>query len=801
MEEHSTADSAGTDFIRQKVRSDLASGRYGGRVVTRFPPEPNGFLHVGHATAICLNFGIAEDFGGRCHLRYDDTNPEKEDEVYARAIQEDVRWLGFDWGEHLYYASDYFERMYECAVTLIEKGLAYVDSQPLEAIREGRGSVTEPGTPSPYRDRSVAENLDLFRRMRDGEFEDGAHVLRGRIDMAAPNMLMRDPVLYRIRHAEHFRQGDAWCIYPLYDYAHCLEDAFEGVTHSICTIEFENNRELYDWVLESVGFEEPRPHQHEWAGLDLENAVLSKRAIGPLVAAGVVSGWDDPRLATISGFRRRGIPPEAIRLFAKIVGVTRSGAHTEEAKLDFAIREILNPVAPRVMAVLDPLKVVLTNWPEGASESLEAPYFPPDVDRHGSRAVPFGRELWIERSDFAEDPPKGFRRLVPGGEVRLRYAFVVRCDEVVKDEDGRVVELRCTYDPETRSGTTPDGRKVKGTIQWVSAAEALAAEVRLFAPLLREDEPAESVDDSADDPAARLLARVSPESMTVVTGAKIEPSVAGDAPETRYQFERTGYFWRDPVDGVDGALVFNRIVGLKSGYRTDTGQGKASSAKGAGPAGASTSPGARGERPGSAGGPAPGSRPQVSETRSRAREDDPRLAARFERYRAELSIPEEHADLLTGSVEAGDFFEAALVEHAEPVSVAAWIATDVRGILDGRTIDEIPFDGGALGRLARLVDDGTVSRRAAKDVLAHMAVKGGEPSDVIAALGLTALSDVGELAGIVDEVLASWPDKVVEYRAGKKQLVGLFVGEVMKATGGAADPKTVRTLLTERLDS
>ena len=789
MEEPNTAASAGTDFIRHQVRSDLESGRYEGRVVTRFPPEPNGFLHVGHATAICLNFGIAEDFGGRCHLRFDDTNPEKEDEAYVRAIKDDIRWLGFEWGEHLYYASDYFERMYGCAVTLIEKGLAYVDSQTLEAIREGRGSVTEPGTNSPYRDRSAEGNLDLFRRMREGEFEDGAHVLRGKIDMASPNMLMRDPVLYRIRHAEHFRQGDAWCLYPLYDYAHCLEDAFEGVTHSVCTIEFENNRELYDWVLESVGFEEPRPHQYEWAGLDLENAVLSKRAIGPLVAAGVVSGWDDPRLATISGYRRRGIPPEAIRLFAKLVGVSRSGARTEEDKLDFAIRDVLNASAPRVMAVLDPLKIVLTNWPEGESESFDAPYFPPDVDGEGSRPVPFGRELWIERSDFEEDPPKGFRRLVPGGEVRLRYAFVVRCDEVVKDESGRVVELRCTYDPDTRSGARPDGRKVKGTIHWVSAEDALDSEVRLFTPLLRDED---SVQDMDDDPAARLLARVRPESVTVIQGAKIEPSVAGDAPETRYQFERTGYFWRDPVDGMGSELVFNRIVGLKSGYRTAPSEARSAPAADGGVS-SRKAPAPKG--------PKPGSRPQVSEVRSRAREESPALAARFERYRSELSVPEEQADLLSGSVEAGDFFEAALAEHAEPGTVAAWVVTDVRGILGGRTIEQLPFDGAALGRLVRLVDEGTVSRRAAKDVLAHMAERGGEPADVIEALGLTSVSDAGELAVIVDQVLASWPEKVAAYRAGKKQLVGLFVGEVMKATRGAADPQTVRTLLTERLDS
>ncbi|MEM7415555.1 MAG: glutamine--tRNA ligase/YqeY domain fusion protein [Gemmatimonadota bacterium] len=773
------APSEGTDFIRQRVRADTDAGVYDGRVVTRFPPEPNGYLHIGHATGICLNFGVAEEFGGRCHLRYDDTNPEKEDEEYARAIQRDIRWLGFDWGEHLYYASDYFERMYDCAVVLIEKGLAYVDSQPLEAIREGRGTVTEAGTESPFRDRSVEENLDLFRRMRAGEFEDGAHVLRGKIDMGHPNMLMRDPVFYRIRHAEHYRQGAEWVIYPLYDYAHCLEDAFEGVTHSICTIEFENNRELYDWVLDNVGFEEPRPHQHEWAGLDLEGAVLSKRAILPLVQAGIVSGWDDPRLSTIAAFRRRGVPPEAIRRLAALVGVSRAGARTEEAKLDFAIRDVLNPVAPRVMAVLDPLKVVLTNYPEGQVEHFDAPYFPPDVGREGSRAVPFGRELFIERSDFAAEPPKGFRRLVPGGEVRLRYAFVIRCDEVVEDDDGKVVELRCRYDSETRSGATPDGRKVKGTIQWVSAEHAVDAEVRLFDRLF-VDETTEDEDGNPIDPMDRL----NPDSLSVVS-AKIEPSVVDDDLETRYQFERTGYFWRDPLDGHGDALVYNRIVGLKSAWSAPT------------PSAAPRSP--RAEKGSRGGGPAPGTKPAVSEERSALRAKDPLLAERFARYRSEWGLSEEIADVLTGSSGAGDFFEAAVGVHDDASAVAAWITTDLRGLLEGRTLADLPFDGASLGRLAALVADGSVSRRAGKDVLAKMAAEGGDPAEWVERLGLATVG-ADDLGPVVDEVLAASPDEVAAYRGGKTQLLGFFVGAVMKATKGAADPAALRTLLTERLD-
>jgi glutaminyl-tRNA synthetase len=797
----------GTDFIRQKVRADIEADVYGGRVVTRFPPEPNGYLHIGHATAICLNFGVAEEFGGQCHLRFDDTNPEKEDEEFARAIQADIRWLGFDWGEHLYYASDYFERMYECAETLIEKGLAYVDSQPLEAIREGRGTVTEAGVDSPFRDRSVEENLDLFRRMRAGEFEDGSHVLRGRIDMGHDNMLMRDPVLYRIRHVEHYRQGDAWCIYPLYDYAHCLEDAFEDVTHSICTIEFENNRAIYDWVLESVGFEEPRPHQYEWAGLDLEYAVLSKRAILPLVEAGIVSGWDDPRLATISAFRRRGIPAEAIRLLSKVVGVSRSGGRTEEDKLDYAIREVLNPVAPRVMAVLDPLRVVLTNYPEGEGEVFDAPYFPHDIGLDGSRPVPFAREILIERADFSEEPPKGFRRLVPGGEVRLRYAYVIRCDSVVRDRDGNVTELHCTYDPETRRGSTPDGRKVKGTIQWVSEAHALDAEVRLFAPLFLDE--AETDDEAAPDgdgrPSHDLVDRVNPESLTVIERARIEPSVAVDDPTTRYQFERTGYFWRDPIDGVGDDLVFNRIVGLKSTYRGDSAAvATARVAEGDSPGGGTgdgmatgrgdAAPAERSHLP-------PGSRPQVSDERTAARAADHVLAERFARYSDDLGLSVEQADLLTGSRGAGDFFEAALAEHEDASAVASWVVTEVRGVLAGRALVDLPFGGAELGRLAALTADGTVSRRAAKDVLSRMAESGGDPPALIEAMGLAAVTDADALSTVIDDVLAAWPEKVEEYRAGRKNLTGLFVGEVMKATRGAADPATVRSLLADRLDS
>ena len=784
-------DTPAMDFIRQIVKADVESGRYDGRVVTRFPPEPNGHLHVGHVKAISVNFGIAEDFGGHYHLRFDDTNPESEDEEYVLSIQDDIRWLGFDWGEHLYFASDYFGQLYDFAEVLIQKGLAYVDSQSGQEIRESRGTVTEPGNDSPYRKRSAPENLDLFRRMRAGEFDDGAHVLRGKIDMAAPNMLMRDPVLYRIRHARHYRQGDEWCIYPLYDFAHCLEDAIEGITHSLCSIEFTNNRELYDWVLESVGFEEPRPHQYEFARLEIENAVLSKRSILPLVEAGVVSGWDDPRLSTVRGFRRRGVPPEALRNFVNMVGIARTESTIDVAKLDFAIREVLNVSAPRVMAVLDPLMVVLTNYREGPGEVLEAPYYPHDVPLEGSRGVPFSRELYIERADFEEDPPKGFRRLVPGGELRLRYAYVIRCEEVIKDAEGRIVELRCSYDPETRGGDTPDGRKVKGTVQWVSAEHGLDAEVRLYDRLFLDEASQADSDEPVD-----LLALVNPESIRVIAGAKIEPSVENDPADTRYQFERTGYFWRDPVDGTDGRLVFNRIVTLKDSWGRKVSATQQPSVPEPSISSLTAKPSSSDESTG----PAPGERPALSERRAAARTADPALAARFERYSTELGLSTEYADLLSASHATGDFFEAALRAHDEPGEVAAWMVTDLRGLTGDRALAELPFGGEALGSLAALVASGGVSRRAAKDVLARMVEQGGDPAELVAEMGLEQVDDHEALQSAIDQVLAAWPEKVDEYRAGKKKLIGLFVGEVMKATRGAADPKAVRGLLTASLE-
>jgi glutaminyl-tRNA synthetase len=542
-----------SNFLRTIVTDDLRTGKHA-RVVTRFPPEPNGYLHIGHAKSICINFGLAAEFGGTCHLRFDDTNPTKEDVEYVDSIQTDVRWLGFDWGTNLFYASDYFERLYDYALQLIKDGKAYVDSLSADEIRAYRGTLTEPGRDSPYRTRSVAENLDLFTRMRAGEFPDGTHVLRAKIDMASPNLTLRDPTLYRIRHATHHRTGDRWCIYPLYDFTHCLSDATEGITHSICTLEFENNRPLYDWVLDQLPVP-CHPQQIEFARLNLNYTVMSKRKLLKLVEGDYVNGWDDPRMPTISGLRRRGYTPEAIRDFCEKIGVARRDSTVDLGMLEHSIREDLNARAPRVMAVVRPLRLVIENYPEGEVEEIDAVNNPEDPAA-GTRRLPFSRTLYIERDDFREQPPPKFFRLTQGREVRLRYAYIIKCVGVVKDASGEVVELRCTYDPETRSGSPAAARKVKATLHWVSAPHALDAEVRLYDRLFTVEDP-EAGKDGAD-----YLSLLNPDSLERVTSAKLEPSLAAATQGSRYQFERQGYFCVDP-DSRDGALVFNRTVTLR----------------------------------------------------------------------------------------------------------------------------------------------------------------------------------------------------------------------------------------------
>jgi glutaminyl-tRNA synthetase len=548
-----TAAGPGRDFIRDIIDADIAAGR-NAEVVTRFPPEPNGYLHIGHAKAIWLNFGVAQEYGGRCHLRFDDTNPTKEEQEYIDAIKRDVRWLGFDWGPYLYYASDYFEQLYDWAEHLIRAGKAYVDDLPAEEMRAMRGTLTEPGRNSPYRDRPVAENLDLFRRMRAGEFPNGARVLRAKIDMASGNMNLRDPVLYRILHAEHPRTGVKWCIYPTYDFAHGQSDAIEGVTHSLCSLEFEDHRPLYDWLIDNLPVPS-RPRQYEFARLNLTYTVLSKRFLTELVREGRVTGWDDPRMPTLAGLRRRGVPAPAVRDFVRRAGVARANSVVDVAMFEHSVREHLNKAAPRRMAVLRPLKLVIANYPSGQTEELEAVNNPEDPAA-GSRRIPFAHELYIERDDFMEQPPKNFFRLSPGREVRLRYAFFVTCREAVKNPAGDVVELICTYDSATRGGNSPDGRKVKATLHWVAAAHSLPAEIRLYNPLFTRPDPGVGGD---------FLADLNPRSLETLSEARVEPSLSASLPEESVQFERQGYFCADP-DRSPQRLVFNRTVGLRDSW-------------------------------------------------------------------------------------------------------------------------------------------------------------------------------------------------------------------------------------------
>ncbi len=553
----------GRDFIRDIIEADLAAKRHT-TVVTRFPPEPNGYLHIGHAKSIALNFGIAQEFGGRCHLRFDDTNPTKEEQEYIDAIERDVRWLGFDWGTHLYHASDYFEQLYQWAEHLIRIGKAYVDDQSQEEMRIARGTLTEPGRNSPWRDRTIEENLDLFRRMRAGEFPNGARVLRAKIDMASGNINLRDPVLYRILHASHPRTGTAWSIYPSYDFAHGQSDAIEHITHSLCTLEFEDHRPLYDWFLEHLPVPS-RPRQYEFARLNLTHTVLSKRVLTELVLGGHVRGWDDPRMPTLAGLRRRGVPPQAVRDFVKRIGVAKANSVVDAAMFDFSVREVLNKAALRRMAVLRPLKIVIENYPEGRSEEIEAVNHPDDPAA-GTRRLRFGRELYVERDDFMEHPPKKFYRLSPGREVRLRYAYFITCREVVKNPAGEVVELRCSYDPQTRGGNAPDGRKVQATLHWVSAADAVPAEVRLYNQLFARPDP------NPGD----FIADLNPDSLEVLTDCRLEPALAAANSDDPVQFERQGYFCRDP-DSAPGRLVFNRTVGLRDTWaRVSGGKGASS---------------------------------------------------------------------------------------------------------------------------------------------------------------------------------------------------------------------------------
>ncbi|MEX1018041.1 MAG: glutamine--tRNA ligase/YqeY domain fusion protein, partial [Litorilinea sp.] len=787
-----------SDFIREIVAEDMRRGTYAGRVVTRFPPEPNGFLHIGHAKSICLNFGLAQDFGGVCNLRFDDTNPETEDMRYVQSIQEDIRWLGFDWGPRLYFASDYYEQLYAYGVQLIRDGHAYVDSLSDAEIRAYRGTVTEAGRPSPYRARTVAENLDLFARMRAGEFADGTHVLRAKIDMAAANMKMRDPLLYRIRHQHHFRTGDDWCIYPMYDFAHPLSDAIEGVTHSICTLEFENNREIYDWLLEKTQTP-PRPHQYEFARLNLDYTVMSKRKLLQLVREGHVQGWDDPRMPTLAGMRRRGVTPESIRTLCERVGVAKTNSRVELSLFEHILRDDLNFRAPRLMCVLRPLKVVLTNYPVGETENLEGDLWPRDlahVKDGETRTIPFGRELYIEQSDFMEEPPADFYRLALGREVRLRHGYVIRCDAVVKDpQTGAVVELHCTYDAETGRGGSQNRRRVRGTIHWVPAAASIPVEVRLYDRLFVAPNP----DDVEEG--KTFLDGLNPDSLVVLSQARLEPAAREFPADTRFQFERQGYFWADPVDSQPETRVYNRIIDLRDSWGKAQ-DSKAQSENGSRPQAQKPSqkPAAQDQNPQAAADDSSGDRRSKLDVREDARAADPQLAQKYTYYIETLGLAPEDADVLTGDIGLAEYFEAALATHNAPQSVANWVTNEVLREIKGGTVADGAWSPVYLGKLVALVDEGVITANLGKDLLQELWTSDEDPVAVVEVRGLRQIQDAGALEPVVAAVLAENPDKVAAYQGGRTGLLGFFVGQVMRKTNGQANAPMVQELVKSQLE-
>ncbi len=779
-----TASPSGSNFIRDIILADNEAGTYGGRVVTRFPPEPNGYLHIGHAKAICVNFGFARDFDGVCHLRFDDTNPVTEETEFVNGIMADIKWLGFDWADKLFFASDFFQEMYDLAEGLIKDGHAYVCMHSEEAFRqELRGTVTEPGKESPGRLRSTEDNLDLFRRMKAGEFEDGHCVLRARLDMSSPNMKLRDPPLYRIKKAHHHRTGDEWCIYPMYDYAHPLEDALEDVTHSLCTLEFDNNRALYDWVIDHTAVTS-RPRQYEFARLAIDTIVTSKRKLKRLVDEGLVDGWGDPRMPTLRGLRRRGVPAAALRSFCERVGLAKVNSTVELATFHHAIRDSLNHEAPRVMAVIDPLEVVIENHAEDTVEWLDASYWPHDVPKEGSRKIPFSRHLFIERQDFQESPAKGFKRLAPGREIRLRYGYFITCTGVDKDpETGEIIRLRATYDPATRGGASPDGRKVKGTIHWLSATESVPCTIRLINPLFRVNNP-----DAEDGDYVDL---VNEDSMVTCANARVEPSLANAEPEVPYQFERQGYFVRD---NEESGLVFNRAVSLKDSWSRHAATPAPTKAPMDAPVQVATPTSSDDERRAR-------KRRARSEVLAELHASDPELARRMESYVTELGLPDGDAQTLTSDRGLSDFFETARAAHDNPKSIANWVVNAVQAAAKDTGVDALRFSGVQLAELVALIDDGTVSSKGAKKVFAALEESGGSPAEIVENLGLAQLNDPEQIRAMVSQAIEDNPGQLAQYRGGNARLFGFFVGAVLRASGGRANPEVVNELLREQLDA
>ena len=742
------------DFLRRIVEKDLKTNKYQ-EVVTRFPPEPNGFPHIGHAKSISINFGIAKAYQGHCNLRMDDTNPSTEDTHYVEALKDAVTWLGFEWEGNVRYTSDYFDAIYDYAIVLIKMGKAYVDSLDEEQIRVYRGTVKSVGKRSPYAQRSIEENLALFAKMKNGEYKEGEHILRAKIDMNSPNMKMRDPLLYRIRHAKHFRAGDKWSIYPMYDFAHCLSDYIEGVTHSICTLEFENNRDIYNWVLDTLKLTPPRPYQHEFARLGINYTVMSKRKLLELVEKGAVQGWDDPRLPTIAGYKRRGYTPESILNFCESIGIAKANSMVDVAQLEFSIRDDLNSKVPRVLCVMHPLKVTITNY-EG-SEEIEASYYPHDVPKEGSRKLPFSKEIYIDRSDFMQTPSKGYFRLTPSQSVRLKYAYIISCEEIIKDEKGEIIEIKARYYPNSKSGEDKSGIKVKSAIQWVEASSAREMEVRVYDRLFKNEAP-QGIED------------LNPNSLKIIKNALIEPAVITDKPDERFQFEREGYFYADPIDYSDDTPVFNKIVALKE---------SSSKKKKA---------------------------PQIAKTETKKTQIDGEVVAMtheqeilFEKYTKEDKLNSEVANTLARDSTLSAFYQEALSQINSPINLANMISNEVARTLKTKELDTLKFTALEIVALVKMIDDETISSKIAKQVYEAMEKSGENPTKIVQDKGLIQISNPDILLPIIDEIIAKNPENVEKFKGGNTKLLGFFVGQVLKATQGKGNPQVVNVLVGEKL--
>ena len=746
------------NFLRKIVEDDLKSGKYK-EVVTRFPPEPNGFPHIGHAKSIVLNFGIAKDYNGKCNLRMDDTNPDTEDMKYVEALKEAIEWLGFEWSGDIRFTSDYFEKLYNYAIELIKMGKAYVDSISEDEMREYRGTITEPGKRSKYANRSVEENLELFERMRRGEFKDGEHILRAKIDMSSPNMKMRDPLLYRIRqHSNHYRTGSKWSIYPMYDFAHPLSDYIEGITHSFCTLEFENNREIYDWLIDTLNLEPPRPYQYEFARLNINYTVMSKRKLLELVEGGFVSGWDDPRLPTIAGYKRRGYTPESIINFCEEIGVSKSNSIVDVAQLEYSIRDDLNQKAPRVMAVLDPLKVTITNY-DKEFETINASLYPADIAKEGSRELKFSKNIYIDRADFSENPPKGYFRLTPTQPVRLKYAYIIEYEEAIRNENGNIIELKVKYYPDSKSGEDKSGVKVKSAIQWVEESSAKKAEIRVYDRLFKEEMP-KGVED------------LNPNSLKVIKDALVEPFVI-DSNEERFQFEREGYFYKEPIDYTKESPVFNKIVSLKDSWAKKNKQ---------------TTPKKSSK--------IELKKPDKSGEMAELNENEQKI---FDDLIKRYGINSQLANILARDKNLFEFFNKALYEYSSAITIANIVANEVVRELKDKSIEQLKFKPQNIAILAKMIDSEIISSKIAKEVFEIMANSGKEPEIIVKEEGLEQISDPKIIEKIIDEVISRNQNKVEQYRAGNKKLFGFFIGQVLKATEGKANPKVVNELVKKIL--